>query len=257
MLPIGYKRYHVDEALSDEGHQDLLKSEANPLVPCLGEKKWENSRNGIMMKSRLTCGSLKKMIHEELWASLRKRDPLEVCRCSMAHFDTKSKNYSLKILDREYLIFPNEQIMRTEEESSLHPPGFYLQLSAVNYLIGAKDVPLKGVWVNAKQFPSGSLFLGGPHMMPSRDLAKSFGQDEERFVLASRACGGFRVEGGDTAFEFSVFPRLPVRLILWLADEEFPARAMFLFDQTANIHLKLDALWAVGKLIEKTLIEAF
>jgi hypothetical protein len=63
------------------------------------------------------------------------------------------------------------------------------------------------------------------------------------------------VDGGDCAFEFFFFPRLPVRLILWLADEEFPARTVFLFDRSADKHFKLDGLWAVGKALANQLLQ--
>jgi hypothetical protein len=41
-------------------------------------------------------------------------------------------------------------------------------------------------------------------------------------------------------------PRIPVTLILWLSDEEFPARADLLFDSTCEIHLPLDILWSIA-----------
>jgi hypothetical protein len=62
------------------------------------------------------------------------------------------------------------------------------------------------------------------------------------------------VDGGDRAYEFPFFPRLPVRLLLWLADAEFPARVVFLFDRTADQHLQLDGLWALGKALVNVLL---
>jgi len=91
--------------------------------------------------------------------------------------------------------------------------------------------------------------------MPVRSLEKTFGQDLSVFQKACLSCAGKKVEGGDIAYELPMFPRLPVRIILWKQDEEFPPRICFLFDQTANKHLRLDALWSVGKAIEKTLLQ--
>ncbi len=45
------------------------------------------------------------------------------------------------------------------------------------------------------------------------------------------------------------------RLILWLADEEFSARMIFLFDRSANQHFNLDGLWAVGKALANRLLQ--
>ena len=92
--------------------------------------------------------------------------------------------------------------------------------------------------------------------MPVKKLEDSFGHDKESFSSAAHECGGEAVEGGDAAFQFLVFPRIPVRVILWLADEEFPARVSYLFDRTANVHLQLDALITVAKVIESELQRA-
>lgn len=195
------------------------------------------------------------MIHRELWNTLFGMDPVDVCRRSLALYDETSKGFRLPILNQDYFIVPSEQSIRETGSPTSPSPGFHLQLSAVNYLIGAQDIPLAGVWVSERQFPNGPLFFRGPHEMPVRSLEKTFGQDLSAFQKACLSCGGKRVDGGDIAFELPMFPRLPVRIILWKEDEEFPARICFLFDQTADKHLRLDALWSVGKAIEKALLQ--
>jgi hypothetical protein len=193
------------------------------------------------------------MIHEELWKKLNAMDPYEVSRNSLASYDKNSHTFSLKILTRTYLIKPKLQSV-TNRENSSSPPEYHLQLSAINYLIGSKDIPLIGKWVSEKEFPSGPIFFRGHHAMPTKELEQIFGNDPDGFSAACMAFRGKKVEGGDIAFEFQVFPRIPVRLILWLADEEFPARVSYLFDRSANLHLQLDALWAVGKTLESALL---
>jgi len=197
-----------------------------------------------------------KRIHDKLWEQLNSLDPAQASRRSLSDYDEKIRAYCLKILSQNYLIFPENRQVSLADHSSPKSLEFYLELSAVNYLIGAKDIPLAGQWVSEKQFPSGPIFFRGPHAMPSTKLEQAFGSASDAFSSASHACGGKKVEGGDTAFQFLVFPRIPVRLILWLADEEFPARVSYLFDRTANIHLELDAIYAVGKVIESALLEA-
>jgi len=197
-----------------------------------------------------------KAIHEKLWEQLSSLDPAEVSRRSLATYDEKIQGYGLKVLHRDYLIFPQKKHMQLAGISSSLSLDFYLQLSSINYLIGAKDIPLAGQWMSEKQFPTGSIFFRGPHEMPTRKLEQSFGQDPDAFSTASLASGGKKGEGGNLAYEFLVFPKIPVKIILWLADEEFPARVAYLFDRTANIHLQLDAIYAVGKVMESALLES-
>jgi hypothetical protein len=43
-------------------------------------------------------------------------------------------------------------------------------------------------------------------------------------------------------------PKVPTTVLLWTADDEFPARADLLFDATCSQHLPLDILWSVAML---------
>jgi hypothetical protein len=187
------------------------------------------------------------MISEDLWNTLSGLDVIDVERRSLSKYNPETQSYRLRILNREYDISPPNRSVKPAESFPDQSPDFYLQLAAVNYLIGAKDLPLIEKWTAETQFPSGPLFFRGPHKMPTQKLEMVFGRNQDGFASLSLSFGGKRVDGGDCAFEFFFFPRLPVRLILWLADEEFPARMIFLFDQSANQHFKLDGLWAVGK----------
>lgn len=190
-----------------------------------------------------------QMINQELWNKLKSLDPTEVKSRSLAEYDVQTKHFTLKVCNRDFLINPEEQNIRAADSPS-DPPIFFLHLAAVNYLISAKDVPLDGRWMDAKEFPSGPLFFRGPHEMPTGKIEALFGQDRDGFIKAGQRLGANPIEGGDAAFELFVFPRLPVRLLLWLEDDEFPARFTYLFDRTANVHLLLDGIWSVGKLIE-------
>jgi hypothetical protein len=195
------------------------------------------------------------MISEDLWKTLSGLDVIDTERRSLSKYDRETQSYRLRILNRDYDISPANRSVKLAESFPDQSPDFYLQLAAVNYLIGAKDIPLVGRWTTETQFPSGPLFFRGPHKMPTHKLAKVFGRNQDGFISLSLSHGGKKVEGGDCAFEFFFFPRLPVRLILWLTDEEFRARMIFLFDRSADRHFKLDGLWASGKALSNQLLQ--
>ena len=55
---------------------------------------------------------------------------------------------------------------------------------------------------------------------------------------------------GDAGFDFTVFPKVPLRLILWQGDDEFPPDASILFDETAGDYLSPeDAAWLAGMVV--------
>jgi len=195
------------------------------------------------------------MISEDLWNMLSELDVIDVEQRSLSEYNPETQSYRLRILNRDYDISPANRSVKLADSFSDQSPDFYLQLATINYLIGAKDLPLIGKWTAETQFPSGPLFFRGSHKMPTHKLEKAFGRNQDGFASLSLSHGGKIVDGGDCALEFFFFPRLPVKLILWLADEEFPARMIFLFDQSANQHFKLDGLWVVGKALENQLLQ--
>lgn len=67
-------------------------------------------------------------------------------------------------------------------------------------------------------------------------LCATVGRDEERIRSAVNSLGGRIAVGGDTAFDFNVFPRLCIRLIWHTADEEFPPSATLLLPANIEVY---------------------
>jgi hypothetical protein len=81
-------------------------------------------------------------------------------------------------------------------------------------------------------------------------LKQVFGSNLPAFKAGAEKLKAKAVINGDAAFEFQVFPRVPVQLILWTGDEEFPAEGNILFDETiANILSPEDIAWLSGMVV--------
>jgi hypothetical protein len=50
----------------------------------------------------------------------------------------------------------------------------------------------------------------------------------------------------DAAASFTLCEKLPVALLYWAGDEEFPAEAKLLFDETIAAHFALDIVFALA-----------
>ena len=195
------------------------------------------------------------MIHEELWKQLAAQDPADVCRRSLATWREGTGAYHLPVLNAHYLISTGERTVANEAAAD-EKPNMWLWLSAVQYLINAKDIAVSGDPRKAEQFDGGGIFFRHTHAIPTASLEAKFGDDGAAFHRAAATLGGTPLDHKDISYEFALFPRFPVTVILWLADEEFPARASMLFDSTANQHLAPDAIWSAAKFIEGRLLKA-
>ena len=152
--------------------------------------------------------------------------------------------YSIDSIGGEYRIYIDEE--RVEEaggDSPASDPEF--QLTLLSYLIHAQEIPRTGKWVSEKDLRGGSIFFRGPHQLPAAPLVKKFGKNAELFLEAGKALGGKPLDFGDVSLEFSVLPRVPLAIVLWAEDEEFPARVSFLFDSSIETHLVLDVIFAM------------
>jgi len=70
-------------------------------------------------------------------------------------------------------------------------------------------------------------------------LCATVGRDVAGLSAAARILGGRPATAGDAAFDFDVFPRVPLRLIWHAGDEEFPPSATILLP--ANIEAYFSA----------------
>lgn len=112
------------------------------------------------------------------------------------------------------------------------------------YLVSCSSENPTGRLVSPQALEHGNTFFRGRHELPTEIMAHHFGSHPDRFMKVGCKLGGVPAGHGDAAVAVPVFPRLPVTLILWVGDLEFPPRVQMLLDETATLHFPLDALWA-------------
>jgi hypothetical protein len=93
----------------------------------------------------------------------------------------------------------------------------------------------------------------GPHALPTQPLERTFGSDLPAFREAGRRLGAQKRQAGDAALALEVFPGLTVGVILWEADEEFPAKASFTVPANLERGWHLDAVLALLQLVVREL----
>ncbi|EGW40800.1 DUF3786 domain-containing protein [Desulfosporosinus sp. OT] len=116
----------------------------------------------------------------------------------------------------------------------------------LQYLTEVCGVQPSGKWISFREVPWGNNHYAAFKLEAMEPLAKRFGSSPAEFELACQKLGGKKLAMGDRAFAIPVFPKLQLAFILWLADEEWPARANILFDATASMHLNTEGLEVLG-----------
>jgi hypothetical protein len=188
---------------------------------------------------------------EKAWEILRGLDPFDVCKNASVAFDEKDNGYILRSFCIDFSVIPEKKIIKCathQGETIIKKYGYFFIHSCLWYLINAKDIPLTERLIKPVNIKGGEMFFRGSHALPLDNMAKKYGDDKEAFIKRGEELCAKVLDYGDTSLKLLPMPRIPVTLILWLEDEEFPPRADLLLDSTCEQQLPLDILWSIAML---------
>lgn len=124
----------------------------------------------------------------------------------------------------------------------------------VHYLLQAKGTPLTGRVVSYKELPGGSNYFPNFSQRVIQPILKYFGPEPERLRIVAAALGGYPADYGDVAVTINAFSRVPVTMVLWRGDEEFPPEGNMLFDSSVSDYLSTEDVNVLGEAIARRLI---
>lgn len=193
---------------------------------------------------------------EEAWNRLIERDPYEVAECSAGEYWEDDDVLVVSVFGQAYLVDAGEREIREIGIHEFHlEDKTHFNLLVPLYLASCGPQEPSGRLVAPRSLSGGAAFFKGPHELPEEVIAHHFCSTLERFLDVGVKLGGTRTDGGDAAVVIPAFPKLPVTVLLWLGDMEFPARSQMLLDDTATGQLNIDALWALLMMTAAAMIQ--
>jgi hypothetical protein len=186
---------------------------------------------------------------DRAWQCLKEAGPDIICKNAAVEFDAVKGRYILSSCGMNFFIYPGEKLIESASADGailLGKLSYFFRLSLPWYLTSAKDIPLSDRLVKPDNLKGGHLFFRGSHVLPLDSVASKYARDVKGFVMKGAGFGGTPVQYGDAAFTLSPFPRIPVTIILWTADEEFDARVELLLDTTCELQAPIDIIWSIS-----------
>ena len=120
----------------------------------------------------------------------------------------------------------------------------------LHYLLGIKDIPCTGKLITFREIPSGEFYYQPFLKRVQAPLVTSFGSDQELLRRTGAKLGGKDGNLGDFSMCFCPLPKIPITLILWKGDEEFPPDGTVLFDSSIKSFLPAeDIVFLAGSLV--------
>jgi hypothetical protein len=176
---------------------------------------------------------------------LSKKEPKDVCRRALCKYDDTNMFYILSVWGDEYRIFPHQFKIDCTNETmqSLHD---YFYLFIIHYLLKSKEIKISNEWISEKDIPGGTTFFRGPHEIPTNIISLRFNNNILEFKERCEQLHGIPLNMADAAYSFKITPRIPVVVLYWRGDRDFPAESKILYDRTIAEHLASDIIYALA-----------
>lgn len=184
-------------------------------------------------------------------------DPLAAAKRCGAEFEPDGDGglFTLRFLGAEVAIrFPE-----LEFDADLPLPP-HVRALLVYYLAISDGSEPNGDWTAFADLPNGRFYSRAFQGYSGDALARRLGERAIELAEAVESLGGRSLArdelatNADAAWVLPALPRVPVAIVWWDSDDEFPARAELLFDSTAARHLPTDGCAVLGSWLTARLI---
>jgi hypothetical protein len=185
---------------------------------------------------------------------LTQKDPEFIAQTSGA--DIKKENnekgtLSLKFLNRNIIIsWPDMEFFYDNSEKDI---SLQQQVLLLHYLTGCCSSGISkndGEWISFQDVPDGRFYMDAFIKRAKDPLMKSFGQNPKRLIeLTLKAYNAAPIDIGDFSVIVKALPLIPVALVLWEGDDEFPPEGNILFDKTVQSILSAEDIATLAGMV--------
>jgi hypothetical protein len=166
----------------------------------------------------------------------------------------QNNDLSVTFLGQDYVVTSDGFCVQWAN-SGRETPSFIGSL-ILTYLATADGTPYTGRWIGFRDLPDGMFYVQAFQGYSGNRLARELKGGLEAFRRAAESLGGQRLELGSAAYGFFIFPQVPVAVVYWEGDEDFPSQAQVLFDETAYHYMSTDGLAILGSQLIGKLLKA-
>jgi hypothetical protein len=121
----------------------------------------------------------------------------------------------------------------------------------------AEPTPETRRLVSFEQLPGGRAYYNTFRKRAIQQIERVFSTKPQMLLKAGEMFDATKLEYGDYSMKFYALPLVPIHVILWSSDLEFPTSASILFDSSASNYLSTEQIAGIGELSAFRLKQAF
>ena len=189
--------------------------------------------------------NMTSLVDKSYYEKLSGQDPKDICAMTGCEYDGAKRSYTISAWGDKYVIFPDEFRMECISKSN-STPHEYFYLFVIYYLLNIKEVNVKKEWISEKDIPGGTTFFRGPHEIPTGFISEYYNNNLKAFKAKCIQLGGIEIDLADAAYSFDIVPDIPIAVLYWEGDDDFPPEAKILYDRSIIELLSLDIVFSLA-----------
>jgi hypothetical protein len=179
-------------------------------------------------------------------------DIVEQCRKSGARHRPEENAVIIEYLSRPYRIsIPDGGVTNVDSDEAMPEREKILIL---HYFIRARGTPLSGNIITYKEVHDGINYYPTFFKRAIEPIVSNFKDEPAKLIEKAGTLGGRQSDYGDTAVTINAFPYVPLTIVLWRGDEEFPPDGKIMFDSTIQDYLPTEDITIVCEIIAWKLV---
>jgi hypothetical protein len=190
-----------------------------------------------------------KIAREQLAALV---DIANQCRKSGGRYLPPENTVLLKHLNREYKIAVLDAEVTFADTSEAVP--LRDKILILHYFLNARGTPLSGSLITYKELQEGINYYPTFFKRAIEPVVNNFKDAPDKLLEVTAALGGKKVDYGDMAVAIDAFPFVPLTIVLWSGDPEFPPDGNILFDSTISDYLPTEDITILCEMIAWRLV---
>lgn len=152
---------------------------------------------------------------------------------------------TLKLFDQKFGIHRETGKIVTYED--FQPAEIISQLNIYTFLwFSSPQASLKDKWVPFRELSGASPFTKAFENHVLVPFAQTFSGQTEKLTQAYQALGGTTLSLSDAGGLVNAFNCMPIKFLFWDGDDEFPAQANILYDESATDFIHVESTVSIA-----------
>jgi hypothetical protein len=191
-----------------------------------------------------------ELVYEELLGELAEVDLTKVSADLGVVY--QGDQLEINLLGQCYRI-SNQGIWEVNEQA----PNVAIRIVLCHYVLQAGQGKLTGEWMSYRDFKDSAFFISNFQVNVEERIAQYFAGRASDLEKAAQELDGGPFEAfqtGDVCYYLQALPKVPMLLVFYDKDAEFPASCKVLFDKSAPKWLDMECLAVLGWILADLLI---